>query len=88
MRLATGWGHLQDAKSAVAFAVARFGKDAGTSTIALGGSGQLTARFQPASPTTQLQLTLFEHFVATPVAIGAATNPTAMLTPPSVTVER
>lgn len=88
VRLATGWGHLQDAKSAVAFAVARFGKDPGTSTIALGGNGQLTARFQPASASTQLQLTLFEHFVATPVAIGAATNPTAMLTPPSVTVER
>lgn len=88
VRLATGWGHLQDAKAAVAFAVGRFGKDAGTSTIALSGNGQLTARFQPASPSTQLQLTLFEHFVATPVAIGAATNPTAMLTPPSVTVER
>lgn len=87
-RLATGWGHLQDGKAAVAFAVARFGKDPGTSTIALSGNGQLTARFQPASPSMQLQLTLFEHFVATPVAIGAATNPTAMLTPPSVTVER
>jgi hypothetical protein len=33
-------------------------------------------------------LIVFEHFVATPIAIGAATNPTAMLTPLSVTLER
>jgi len=79
---------VQDGKAAVAFAVARFGKDAGTSTIALSGGGQATFRFQPAVPSTQLQMTVFEHFVATPVAVGAATNPTAMLNPPSVTVER
>lgn len=87
-KTATGWGHLQDAKSAVAFAFARFGRDPGTYTIALSGGGQTTFRFQPTTPSTQPQIVLFEHFVSTPVAIGAATNPTAMLTPPSVTVER
>lgn len=85
---ANGWGHLQDSKAAVAFAFARFGRDAGTYTIAFTGAGQSTFRFAPAAPPSQHQVTLYEHFVATPVAIGAATNPTAMLTPLSVTVER
>jgi hypothetical protein len=83
-----GWGHIQDAKSAVAFGFARFGRDAGTYSIALSGGGQTTFRFAPAAPTTQHQITVYEHFVSTPVAIGAATNPTAMLTGLSVTVER
>lgn len=85
---ANGWGHLQDGAAAVAFAFARFGRDAGTYTIAFTGAGQSTYRFAPAAPPTQHQVTLYEHFVATPVAVGAATNPTAMLTPLSVTVER
>ena len=85
---AGGWGHLQDAKSVVAFGFARFGKDAGTYSIAFNGAGAATFRFAPAAPTAQHQLTLYEHFVSTPVAVGAATNPTAMLTPLSVTVER
>jgi hypothetical protein len=85
---ASGWGHLQDAKAAVAFAFARFGRDAGTYTIALSGGGQATFRFAPTTPTTQPQITLYEHFVSTPVAIGAATSPSAMLSPLAVTVER
>ncbi len=85
---ASGWGHVQDAKAAVAFAVARFGRDAATYTITLAGSGQATFRVSPAAPTGQHQIVLYEHFVSTPVAVGAATNPTAMVTPPSVTIER
>lgn len=85
---AGGWGHLQDSKAAVAFGFARFGKDPGTYTVALTGAGNATFRFAPAAPAAQHQLTVFEHFVATPIAIGAATNPTAMLTPLAVTVER
>lgn len=85
---ANGWGHLQDSKAAVAFGFARFGRDAGTYSVALSGGGQATFRFAPAAPATQQQVVLFEHFVATPVAIGAATNPTTMLTPLAVTAER
>lgn len=88
VKRATGWGHLQDASSAVAFAVARFGRDAGTSTITVSGNGQATFRTAPSTPTSQQQIVLFEHFVATPIAVGAATNPAAMLSPLSVTVER
>ncbi len=85
---AAGWGHLQDVGAAVAFAIGQFGRSAGTYTITLAGSGQASYRFQPAEATTQHQLVVYEHFVATPVAVGAATNPTAMLTPLSVTLDR
>lgn len=85
---ASGWGHVQDAKSAVAFAIARFGRDAGTSTISLAGSGQATFRVSPAASSGQHQMVLYEHFVSTPIAVGAATNPTAMVTPLAVTIER
>ncbi|MFN7985202.1 MAG: hypothetical protein U0Q11_25460 [Vicinamibacterales bacterium] len=87
-KVAGGWGHLQDSKAAVAFGFARFGKDPGTYTVGFTGAGSATFRFAPAAPAAQHQMTLFEHFVATPIAIGAATNPTAMLTPLSITVER
>jgi hypothetical protein len=87
-KLALGWGHVQDAKSAVAFAVARFGRDPGTWSISLNGGGQATFRLVPSSGATQQQLVVYEHFVSTPVAIGAATNATAMLNPLTVTVER
>jgi hypothetical protein len=85
---AAGWGHVQDASNAVAFAMSRFGREPGTATIALSGSGEATFRLASTTPEQQRQLVLFEHFVATPVAIGAATNPTAMLNAPSVLVER
>ena len=85
---AGGWGHVQDAKSAVAFAIPRFGRDAGTYSITQSGAGQATFRFAPAGGSGQPQMTLYEHFVSTPVAIGAATSPMAMLTPLAVTVER
>lgn len=85
---AGGWGHVQDAKAVVAFAVGGFARDAGTYTITFAGSGQATYRFAPAAASGQLQLVVYEHFVGTPVAIGAATNPTAMLTAPAVTIER
>lgn len=87
-KLAFGWGHLQDAASAVAFAVEQFGRDQGVYSITLDGRGQTSFRFVPAESATLHHLTVYEHFVATPVAIGAATNPTAMLTAPAVSVER
>jgi hypothetical protein len=87
-KLAFGWGHLQDAKAAVAFAVEQFGRDPGMYSIALDGRGQTSFRFVPAEAATVHHLAVYEHFVGTPVAIGAATNPTAMLTPLLVNVER
>jgi hypothetical protein len=87
-KTAAGWGHFQDAKNAVAFGVEGFGKMPGTYTIGLDGQGQTTFRFAPSESTTQLKLTVYQHFVSTPVAIGAATNPTSMLNPPVVVLDR
>jgi hypothetical protein len=87
-KLASGWGHLQDAKAAVAFAVEQFGREQGAYSISLDGRGQTSFRFVPTEPATQHHLTVYYHFVATPIAIGAATNPMAMLTPLSVSVDR
>ena len=76
---AKGWGHILDARGAMAFGVERFASEPGTYEISLNGQGQLTFAVTPAQPKTQHRLTVYEHFVSTPVAIGAATNPTAML---------
>jgi hypothetical protein len=85
--LANGWGHVLDARGAVAFAVDRFGRDPGTYSIALNGHGQATFSFAPAQPATEHRLTVYQHFVSTPVPIGAATNPTAMLNPIRVEIK-
>ena len=43
------------------------------------GQGQMTFRLEPEVPKTEHRLTVYQHFVSTPVPIGAATSPTAML---------
>jgi hypothetical protein len=85
-RAAAGWGHFLDAKAAVAFAIDRFATEAGTYTISLSGEGQAVFRFAPAQGSAQRRLAVYEHFVATPVPIGAATSPTAMTNPLVVSV--
>jgi hypothetical protein len=86
-RVAGGWGHILDAKAAVAFAIDRFATEAGTYTISLNGQGQAMFRFAPAQGSSQRRLAVYEHFVATPVPIGAATSPTAMINPLVVSVK-
>jgi hypothetical protein len=55
--------------------------------IALNGQGQMTFRLEPEVPKTEHRLTVYQHFVSTPVPIGAATSPTAMLNPLAITVK-
>jgi hypothetical protein len=86
LKTASGWGHLYDASRAVAFAVDRFGSEPGTYSIALNGQGQAVFTLAPAQSKTSHRLTVYQHFVTTPVPIGAATNPTAMLHPLAVKV--
>jgi hypothetical protein len=86
-RAAAGWGHILDAKAAVAFAIDRFATEAGTYTISLNGQGQAAFRFAPAQGSARHRITVYEHFVATPVPIGAATSPTAMINPLVVSVK-
>ena len=86
--LAEGWGHLQDAKEAIAFAVDEFGREPGTYTIAFDGEGHTMVQLVPAKPGTRHQLAVYQHFVAMPVPIGAVTSPVSMLSPLEVTVTK
>jgi hypothetical protein len=82
------WGHIQDAKEAVAFAIQDLGRQAGTYRVTLDGDGQASFRFAPAQPATRHHLTVYEHFVSTPVQIGAATTPASILNPLIAECER
>ena len=83
-----GWGHIQGGKEVVAFAVEGATDRSGTTRVALSGDGQTTFRFSPSSAQTHFELTVYEHFVATPVQIGAATSPAAILSPPTALCDR
>ena len=85
-RLAFGWGHLQGAATGVAFGIDGFGQTPGTFVVSLNGQGQATYRFSPAATATNHRFGVYQHFVSTPIPIGAATTPTSMLHPPVVTV--
>lgn len=76
-----GWGHVQGGTEVVAFGMDRFATAPGTYRIALDGAGQTSFRVTPATPVTRHQLTVYQHFVSTPVQIGAATSPPSMLSP-------
>ena len=76
-----GWGHLHGATEVVAFAMDRFASAPGTYRIALDGAGQASFHVAPAAPLTRHVLTVYQHFVSTPVQIGAATSPPSMLHP-------
>ena len=69
---AVRWGHIQDGKEVVAFG--------GATNFTLDGRGQVMFRSAPP------ELKIFEHFVNTPVQIGAATSPSALLSPLTVEV--
>ena len=59
----------------------RFASAPGTYRIALDGVGQASFYVAPAAPLTRHVLTVYQHFVGTPVQIGAATSPPSMLHP-------
>ena len=42
----------------------------------------------PAKPAVHPQLAIYQHFVATPVPIGAVTSPVSMLNPLMVTIAK
>lgn len=75
------WGHIQDSKEVVAFGMEVPERQAGTSGITLSGDGHASFRFAPSTPVTQHRLTVYQHFVATPVQIGAVTTASSMLSP-------
>lgn len=81
------WAHLVGPEEAVALAVEEGTSQPGTLTMWLTGTGQTTVTFGSADPTTEHSLTLWQHYVSTPVPIGAATSPASILSPLRVTVE-
>ena len=83
-----GWGHLQGATEVVAFAVDQFAADAGTYGISFNGSGQMAFEVVPVGAVIRHELTVYQHFVAKPVQIGAATSPPSMLQPLVVSVDQ
>ena len=86
--VAEGWAHLQDAKEAVAFAIENFGREVGTYSMTIDGEGHVAITFAPIKPVNRLQLSLYQHFVATPVPIGAVTSPVSMMSPLMITMSQ
>jgi hypothetical protein len=80
------WGHFQDGKEVVAFGMERFKNQGGTWRVTFDGTGQAMFRFAPGAPAEHHDFSVFEHFITTPVQIGAATSPTALLSPLMVDV--
>jgi hypothetical protein len=75
------WAHLQDTKEVVAFGWYAPKVDDGIRQFTLDGNGQALIRFYPSIHESAHGLNIFEHFVSTPVQIGAATSPAALLSP-------
>jgi hypothetical protein len=74
-----------DATKVVAFAIRQFDRD-GTHTVRIGGDGTTSIAFAPAGAAQTPPLSVVYHFVAAPVAIGAATSPASILAPLEVTL--
>lgn len=83
-----GWGHIQGAKEVVAYAVEGVKTRRGTYRIAIDGTGQTSVQLTPPAPQAKHELTVYAHFVSTPVQIGAATSPAAILSPLFAACER
>jgi hypothetical protein len=75
------WGHIQDGKEVVAFGMETIPGQASTRSITIDGNGQASFRFAPTSPAAEHHLTVYQHFVNSPVQIGAVTSPPSMLSP-------
>lgn len=75
------WGHIQDSKDVIAFGVDANPSLPGKYEFALDGEGRGAIQFTPATPAAQQRLTVYHHFVSTPVQIGAVTSASAMLSP-------
>ncbi len=82
-----GWAHVQGGKEVVAVAVEEAAGFSGVVRMTQSGGGDARVELSPATPSTRHTLTVYEHFVSTPVQIGAATSPAAILAPLVVTVD-
>jgi len=83
-----GWGHIQGVKEVVAYAIEGVTARPGTYRSTLDGAGQTTFQVAPPTPQSKHELTVYAHFVSTPVQIGAATSPATILSPLVATCDR
>ena len=81
------WAHFVGADEAIAFAVETRQGTPGRVTMWFTGTGQTSVGFRSAEPQSEHELTVYQHYVSTPLPIGAATSPASILNPLSVTVE-
>jgi hypothetical protein len=86
-KVAEGWGHFQDGKEVVAFGFDKFGRLPGTYTVRFDAQGEASFRYAPAAPQTHEELTIYQHYVASPTPIGAVTSPVSMLNGLSATCD-
>ena len=82
-----GWAHVQGTKEVVALAVEEAPLFTGTVRLSQAAAGEMRVRLTPSTSSARQTLTVYEHFVATPVQIGAATSPAAILAPLSVSTD-
>lgn len=82
------WGHFQDGKEVVAFALDMLPRQTGKWTVSFDGAGQAAYRYASPAASTRHQFAVYQHFVNTPVQIGAATTPASLLRPLAVAVTR
>ncbi len=87
-KTAEGWGHFQDGKEVIAFGFDKFGRAAGTYTVSFDGQGNESFRFASAQPAARHEITIYQHYVASPTPIGAVTSPVSMLYGLTATLDR
>ena len=78
-KTAEGWGHFQDGKEVIAFGFDKFGRAPGIYTVSFDGQGHESFRFAPAQAATKHDITIYQHYVASPTPVGAVTSPVSML---------
>ena len=86
-KIAEGWGHFQDGKEVVAFGFDQFGRLPGSYTVRFDGQGQASFRYAPTASQNHYELTIYQHYVASPTPIGAVTSPVSMLNGLSATCD-
>ena len=79
---------MQGSREVVAFAIERLSARTGTLRVGIGGDGELVFHLIPSAPRETHDLTVYQHYVSTPVQIGAATSPAAILSPLAAFCER
>jgi hypothetical protein len=80
------WGHFQDGREVVAFAVERGRQETGAWRVTFNGGGQAMYSFVTEPSVSHYDFAVSQHFVMSPVQLGAVTSPPSILSPLEVVV--